>query len=406
MNWKLCAKFILITSVVLSSAAVWAQGQSNITCINQFYHNWGAAVGDVAVQGDYVYLACQEEGLRIVDITDYNSPIDVAHLPITRADVVTVAGNYAYVGSWVNGVQVIDISNPASPQEVHSVPVDRGVNAIRIEGNHAFICSPSSGLIIMNIANPSTAYVVWNSTDLPGMQDIDIHGSIAYAVTNNDGMFVLDISDLSSPQILDTFQVDDYNYITGCSISDGYAYLSCGWSGLRVVNLSTMEAVAQIDSLYYAYAVKVQNGFAYVHYGDFDCPIAIVDIANPSSPQTLGIYYPPQDLLKFTMKGNLIYVADAQHGLRIVDASDPRDPIEIAHYSRYGRDTDVTVKDNIAYVREDMKLKMIDISDMQHPIELGYFEMNWNYGDAEIVGNTAYLVTHGYTCLYAVDISN
>ena len=129
------------------------------------------------------------------------------------------------------------------------------------------------------------------------MQAIDVHGSLAYAVTSSRGMLVLDISNLSSPQILDTFQVDNSDWILSCSISNGYAYLACGWSGLRIVDLSTMQEVAHIDSLAHAFDVQVQDNYAYVHYGDPDCPIAVVDVTNPTSPQTLGIYYPPQDLI-------------------------------------------------------------------------------------------------------------
>ena len=406
MNWKLCAKFILITSVLLTSATAWAQGQSNITCLNQFYHNWNAGVSDVVVQGDYAYLACQEDGLRIVDIADLDSPYDVAHLPIAQANVLAIAGNYVYVGGWMGEVQVIDISNPASPLEKLIIPIEDGINSIRIYGDYAFICSPYSGLTIVDISNPLDAQIVWTPTNPYGVEDIEVHGTIACVFTGYQDMFIMDMSDITSPQIIDTFGLGNGDYVKGGSISDGYAYLACGWSGLCVLNLSTMEVVSSIDSLSYAFDVKIQNSYAYVHYGDPDCPIAIVDIADPSLPQTLGIYYPPQDLLKFTLKGDIMYVADDQHGLRTVDISDPHNPHEVAHYSRYGRDLDVVISGDYAYVQEDMKLKIIDITDLQHPSELGYFEMNWEYGDMEIAGNIAYLVTHGYTGLYAVDITD
>lgn len=406
MNWKLCQKIILIASMFLASAEIWAQDQHNITCINQFYHNWADGVGDVAVQGDRAYLACLGDGFRIVDIADCDAPYDVGHLPMDRADALAVAGNYAYVGGWNSGVRVIDISNPASPQEVHNIPVEGGVNAIRIYGDYAFVCSRGEGLTFVDISNPTAAQVVWNSPDIYRASDIEIHGTVAYAACNYDGLLVIDISQITSPQVTDTHRTTGGEWVTGCSISDGYAYLSCGWNGLCVVDLSTMQMVASIDSLSYAFGVKVKDGYAYVHYGDPDCPIAVVDISNPLSPQTLGVYYPPQDALNFTMKGNMMYVADDHHGLRIVDISDPRNPYELAYYSRYGQDLDVTISGDYAYVREDLKLKIIDIANLQHPSELGYYEMDWEYCDLDIVGNVAYLLTHGYTCLYAVDLTN
>ena len=226
MYWKLGQKFILIASVFIASAAVWAQGQFNISCINQFYHNWNAGVNDMAVRGNYAYLACQQDGLRIVDITNHDSPFDVAFLPLSRADVVALAGNYAYIGSWAGGVQIIDISNPTSPLVAQSIPIEGGISAIHTDGDYAFVCS-QDGLAFVDISNPLDAQIVWSSTDLHGVNDIEIHGSVAYVATNYDGLLVMDISDITSPQITNTFQgVTDW--ITGCSISDGYAYLSCG----------------------------------------------------------------------------------------------------------------------------------------------------------------------------------
>jgi hypothetical protein len=402
MNGKPCLFLVLIACLCLISTHARAQDDLNITSIGQYYHNWSDGVYDICVQGDYAYLACGIEGLRILSMAEHSQPVDVGHFATTYAGAVAAAGNYVYLGAY-NEARILDVSNPASPVDVAQIPTGDIVNAIRPLGNLVAVCA-RDGLRLVDVSNPASPQVVWAPADSWEALDIEVHGNLAYAVYDYH-LVIADISDLSSPQIIGTY-APRYGSVTGVSVLGNYAYLSCGDMGLQVVDLSTLQEVASIDTLIYAYEVRIVNGLLYVHYGDFECPLAAVDISNPLSPQTLGVYYPPEDLFHFAVVGNAAYVADRLHGLRMVDFSDPQNPREVDRYSRYGHDWEVSVSGDRAYVKEDNKLKVIDIADVQHPHELGYFETQWNSVGFAVVGEIAYVVQSYDPVLQAVDVSN
>ena len=407
MNWKLWLLFILISLLFISAPEINAQISENINLINQYHHNWRDGVYDVKIRGDYAYLACGHEGLHIVNISNQQFPIDLARITCGFARAVTLSGDYAYVGSEDSGLNIIDISNPESPQLVNHIFLGGYEYSIQVVGNYVFVCTSPGGLTIFNVENPLEAQITWQTDGLYEAKEIAIKGNIAYLACAFDGIRVMDISNISSPQVLGTYSYStDGNWANGVSISGDYAYIAYGWNGLKVVDLTTMQLVTEIGSLAYAYGTKVVGDRLYVNYGDPECPLAIVDISNPLSPQILGIYDPPEDISNFIVENNIAYIADNAHGFRAVDVSDPQNPFETFIYNRSGSDLDVTIVNNIAYVREELKLKVIDITNTQYPRELSYFETDREYSDLEIINNVAFLLNDGETCLTAVDVSN
>jgi hypothetical protein len=76
----------------------------------------GAAMA-VAVSGNYAYVANDESGLKVIDVSNPDSPRVVASYDtLGFAWGVTVSGNYAYEADSGAGLQIIDISDPTHPQ--------------------------------------------------------------------------------------------------------------------------------------------------------------------------------------------------------------------------------------------------------------------------------------------------
>jgi hypothetical protein len=406
MNWK--SYFLLIAFLCLTFGSINAQENYNIASINQYYHNWNDGANDVSINGVYAYVACGHDGLRIVDISRPGSFSDVGQYAVNDTNhdyvfAVAVGGNYAYLGTQ-NDVWVVDISNPENPQTILNLPIAGTKNAIRIAGDYAFVCT--WGMSIIDISDPADAQVVWNSDFSWEIDDIDVHGNIAYAAAGEHGVIVLDISEISSPQIIDEFCFADYAWVSGVAVSGNYALLAAGSRGLQVLDLSTMEIATGIDSLSYAFRIKIKDSFAYMTYGNPECPLAVIDISNPASPQTLGIYYPPQDIVNFAVVGDMVYVADFEHGLRLVDVSAPRIPHEEYAYNRYGHDLEVTVKDDYAFVQEDYRIATVNFSNLYHPYEASSLDFIQSIRDLHFVGDVAYVCHQSTTCLEAIDFSD
>jgi len=104
----------------------------------------------VAISGNYAYVADQESGLAIIDISDPTNP----GAPIYRdtngsAFEVAISGNYAYVADSGFGLAIINVSDPTNP----GTPVYRDTNGyahgVAISGNYAYVADNASGLAII-----------------------------------------------------------------------------------------------------------------------------------------------------------------------------------------------------------------------------------------------------------------
>ncbi len=74
-------------------------------------HGW-----DIAIKGDYAYIADTHDGLLVVDVSDLSSPKLVGQYStmLGGPPEIDVDGNYAYIAQG-NSMKIIDISNPSSP---------------------------------------------------------------------------------------------------------------------------------------------------------------------------------------------------------------------------------------------------------------------------------------------------
>ncbi len=72
---------------------------------------------DVAVQGNYAYLADGLGGMEVIDVSNVNEPFIAGYLYTPDGSTaIDVDGNYAYLANYINGgIQVADISFPPNP---------------------------------------------------------------------------------------------------------------------------------------------------------------------------------------------------------------------------------------------------------------------------------------------------
>ena len=84
-----------------------------------FFDTAGDAYYDVAVSGDYAYVADYDTGLRIINISNPASPSEAGFFDTGGlASGVAVSGSYAYVADDSSGLRILNIANPASPTPV------------------------------------------------------------------------------------------------------------------------------------------------------------------------------------------------------------------------------------------------------------------------------------------------
>jgi choice-of-anchor B domain-containing protein len=66
--------------------------------VNEFYHSTGASDHNLYVRGNFMYQSNYQAGLRILDISDPENPVEAGHF-----DTAPYADDtYGFAGSWSN----------------------------------------------------------------------------------------------------------------------------------------------------------------------------------------------------------------------------------------------------------------------------------------------------------------
>lgn len=308
---------------------------SNMTLISEFNgtaeNPWplaGEITANVRVKDGIAYVARFADGLRIVDISDPTTPVELGHAPTIDQqreiinDIKLIVGTdgkqYVLAASSVRGTIAYDVSDPSNPTIVSRFPIESqpsppvDVHTLFVEGTRAYLANTEiGGLDIFDVADPRNPVHLgrWIHPDLETrggyLHDLFIENGRAYLNYWNLGMVILDTKDNpANPSVVGVF--DQYPRRTSHS-----AWVS--WVNGRKV------------------AVHGDEGFG--------AHVRIVDV-NPESVaflNVLGEYKgrPYVSVHNIMAVDNLALVTYYQDGLRVLDLSDPSKPTEIAHYNSW-----------------------------------------------------------------------
>ncbi|MBN2007430.1 MAG: DUF11 domain-containing protein [Anaerolineae bacterium] len=149
------------------------------------------APNDIAISGDYAYLA--EQNLSIINIANLSAPAKVGEYgSASTIWSVAVSGDYAYIGT--NNLEIIDISNPTEPAFIGSLNIEGSylISDIAIAGEYAYL-AVASKLLIVNIANPQNPVEIAHY-DAPGANSIAISGDLIYFTANTGGIYIFSVT--------------------------------------------------------------------------------------------------------------------------------------------------------------------------------------------------------------------
>ena len=163
---------------------------------------------DMAIQGDYLYVAANTSGLAILDISDPTNPGDPVYLStLGQMYGVVVEGDYCYMQAR-NGLTVVDVSDRANPVkgETASLTISTG---IAFRNNHVYLTyftnidPRETGLAIYDVSDPDSigTPVIVNTTYAQNnyCDDVYLDGDYAYIAHGLGGVAVIDVSDPTSP---------------------------------------------------------------------------------------------------------------------------------------------------------------------------------------------------------------
>ncbi len=325
---------------------------------------------------------------------------------------IAVYGNYVYLTNSSGSLEVVDASDPANPVSLKSVPVGQLASSIAISDGFAYVAGGTEGLVVFDLNDPTNPVKV-NSFKTAWADGVAVDEKTVYLADNVAGLMVFERSVPSNPQmaavVTERLLGQGLPAQRQMLAQDGMVLIADKNQGLLIVNASNPGS---------AYLEGVYNAPVHGFPMDVTCNsdrafalldllgLSIVDISNPTQPHELGTDYSTVQAGLRTPRqaavvGNLVYMADVNHGLRIYDVSNPNQPNEIGSFNPEdnGKIESVVVGGNHVYVtmnyhdpRPDQQrgFRVLDVTNPSAPYEVGRLALPYNAYRIELQGNLVF----------------
>ena len=369
-------------------------------------------VQDIAVAGNYAYIAAGGAGLRIVDVSMPATPAEVAFSDKWgNAKGIAVAGNHAYVAAEYGGLWVVDISTPPSPSRVGYCCSTEVPQAVAIAGNYAYVAyAPvwdgnqytGGGLGVVDVSAPSDPAHV-GFYDTPGdANDVDVAGGYAYVADGDSGVRVVDVSTPSNPTEVGSYGTSSYSSHDEVVIAGSRAYVGRGHDlvtlSIAVPSDPTWESRVYLGATTEAMFVAGNYLYLVTTGGGWDNSLVVFDTSVPSKPTRMGGYHPMTagTASGVAVAGDYAYVAwrDESRRFQVVDVSTPSTPTMRGNCC-YPL-ADVVIDGNFAYIPEGEHLRVASISASGNLEAVGsYSTPGWSVG-VDVAADYAYVAEGPY----------
>ena len=364
--------------------------------VSKFPDVWQAR--DIYVNSNSAFVADGTEGLKMIDISDPTNPIFIARFDqsyLPWVDDVSASGSYVYLACSELGLQIIDTSNTSDPSVIGECRPGGG-RSVYVSGNYAYV----GDLQVIDVSEPSNPIVVGSSNKSGSCEDIYVSANYAYIANsyswdeqypdpNYQGFKVYDITDPTNPIVVGAYGTGD---AYGVWVSDIYAYVSTR-SGFKVLDISQPENLSIVgacdvpDSINHVY---VRCGYAYVSGSS---GLIVIDVRYPRYPTIVGLCDTSGKIRDVDLSGNYAYVV-GDSGLKVIDIS--TNPFVVGSYSTSDSAFSVSVSGDYAYVADIyLGLLVIDISDPVNPTLVGS-SGSYDIWDIFVYGNYVYGVYNGF----------
>jgi len=273
----------------------------------------------VATEGTYAYVADNDPGVQIFDISDPANPALVGTVDTpTDAWGVTVVDTQAYIVDRYAGLYVVDISNPANPTTLGTYDTPGIAEYVTVAGTYAYVADSYGGLHIIDVSDPTNPTLAATVADIGFVEGVAVADGYAYAASEQVGVQMIDVSDPTNPTVVATYLTSGMT--EGVTIAGSVLYVADGEAGLHMLDVSDPTnpvLLGTYDSPGYARMTVVEAGYAYL--ADRDGGLQVVDVSDPVNPTLVASYDTPDAAWRLAVQGDYVYIADRDGGLQVVE---------------------------------------------------------------------------------------
>lgn len=259
----------------------------------------------VEVVGSIAYVANDSE-LLAVDVSNPAGALPILDDVdvIDRIKDMAIAGNYAYLANATEGIKIVDISDPGNLQVIGSndelvpfydsdndIMISREMSAIAMQDDLAYTLVggfPYTSIGVFAIGDPAAPTVEYSPEFASPIDDIVVRNDTLYGVDRWAGSATLYVVDVANePALVTTIELPS----RAIEIDGAYIYTTSGTAGLSILDVSDPRSPVLFGStlsLGIGNAISVLGETAYVA-NDFGA-VEVYDILDRTRPVLWGHY--------------------------------------------------------------------------------------------------------------------
>ncbi len=350
---------------------------------------------DLCVVDTLVYLAYDDGGLRIVNVADPTNPVEVGFMLFECAMGVDVVGNYAYVADNEYGLRVVDVSDPTVPVLVGEDSLGLYLCEVDVQGNVAYLVDGwNGGLKIVDVSDPTNPVSVGSYDGPHSSKNLWVVDTLVYVADGYRGLCIVDISDIHHPRdvIQCDFEINAYSVMvedTLCYLTDTYS--STGF--FKIVSVADPANPVELSSISFGtdvYGFYKKDTLVYLACGDSG--LCVVNVVDPTNPVLVGAISTTECAYDVMVVDTFAYVADDWGGVRIINVADVDAMSEIGSYSTSTGTQSLWVVDTILYVADLYSgLEVVNVADPSTPVKIGSYPLGVYSYDVVVVDTLAFI---------------
>ncbi len=396
--WTSPGKFValLVVAILCLSNSGWTIAQ----CVDysQYLH-WVGQVempdeaGQIAIQGNFAYVANFSAGLKVVDLVNPDAPLIMGGCDTPEAaNQILIQNQYAYLRTGRSGLQVVDISIPGDPEIVGSLFSADNIHRIVVQGDFTYATNTNSGIIVIDVSAPDNPEIV-ASTDIPvnlGLsRELAIQGNFAFVLEPFTGLYTVNITNPLEPEVVGFYDIANYVPVN-FGVHEGFAYVLCLDNNLIVLDVTNPAALEIVGQYPLAFSWDPSHPKYFVFSGEFAfIGDSVLDLSLPASPVFLGSIPPAFGAVaiweEFVAKGS----SDV---LKLMDISSfhPVDHLSLTHVE--ATTTRIAVQGDFAYLTNN-SMKVFDISQSDTSMIVGEINLPNGANRIAVQNNYAYVTS-------------
>ncbi|MAT38337.1 MAG: hypothetical protein CL946_01900, partial [Ectothiorhodospiraceae bacterium] len=345
--------------------------------------------------GNRMYIGLTANGMGIADLSDPAIPALINSIDPANGSTedIGVYGDVAYIADNETGVHVYDISDELNPIRLSKLFAAGPLTDMKIHDDMVFITAQDGGVHFLDISDHTYPVRLASMAVHSSVYGVDYHDQLLYLAHWDGGITVNSAADPLNATAIGLYN-DGLRY--GRIIyRDGYAYAAAYQDGFHIFTVSNPQSPAPVYQnrfLSNTQDVDVANGYAYVC--DYRNGVVIFDVADPANPDSLTLVPFNEQTRCVAVDGNRMAVLTKDPGFQLVDITDKTNPVKQGSHSFGTQPRDLDFEgDRIVFVDNVEGVALLDISNPASPEVLFEDDLHVKAYRVRLIGDTLYVAS-------------